>query len=80
MVYRKEFPQQELDTVDQFAARVGVSGRTVMRREKDGLRLIRIGRTVRVDPIVAMAWWKGERPPPPKRGRPRKQAQRKVTP
>lgn len=67
-------PERELDDYEQFAARLGVSKRTVIRLVDGGLPVIRIGRLPRIDPATGMAYIRGELPPPepPRRGRPKK--------
>jgi hypothetical protein len=67
-------PEPELDSYDQFGARIGTSRRGVFRLVERGLPVIRIGGLRRIDPAVGMAWIRGELPPPepPRRGRPRK--------
>ena len=67
-------PARELDDYAQFAARIGVSKRTVIRLVENGLPIIDIGRLKRIDPVVGMAYIRGELPPPepPHRGRPKK--------
>jgi hypothetical protein len=67
-------PERELDDYAHFAARIGASPRTVMRLVAGGMPVIYIGRLPRIDPLVGMAYVRGELPPPepPRRGRPRK--------
>ena len=70
----RSLPAAEFDDYAQFAARIGVSKRTVIRLVENGLPIIEIGRLRRIDPAVGMAWLRGELPPPapPRRGRPRR--------
>jgi hypothetical protein len=70
----RSLPAAELDDYEQFAARIGVSKRSIYRLVDNGLPVIEIGRLRRIDPIIGMAWIRGELPPPepPRRGRPRK--------
>jgi hypothetical protein len=81
----RDLPQQQWDTIPQFAARIGVSSRTIIRRIESGLRgVIRIAAEpskralVRIDPQIAMADLRGELPPPEpvRRGRPKKRDDR----
>jgi hypothetical protein len=67
-------PAPELDDYEQFAARIRASKRTVIRLVAGGMPVIYIGRLPRIDPIVGMAYIRGELPPPepPRRGRPKK--------
>jgi hypothetical protein len=57
-------PAPELDDYVQFAARINASKQTVIRLVERGLPIIRIGRLVRIDPVVGMAFIRGELPPP----------------
>ena len=67
-------PAPELDDYAQFAVRIGASKRTVIRLVENGLPIIEIGRLRRIDPVVAMAWIRGEvRPETVRRGRPQKE-------
>lgn len=67
-------PERELDDYEQFGVRINASKRTVIRLVEGGLPIIQIGRLRRIDPVVGMAWIRGELPPPkpPRRGRPKK--------
>jgi hypothetical protein len=67
-------PERELDDYKQFGARINASKRTVIRLVEGGMPIIRIGRLRRIDPLVGMAWIRGERPAPEpvRRGRPKK--------
>ena len=53
-------PAPELDDYEQFAARIHASKRTVIRLVESGLPIIEIGRLRRIDPIVGMAWMRGD--------------------
>jgi hypothetical protein len=79
----RDLPRQQWDTIPQFAARIGVSPRTIIRKIESGLRgVIRIAAEpgkralVRIDPPIAMADLRGELPAriaaPVRRGRPKK--------
>jgi hypothetical protein len=69
-------PERELDDYEQFGARIGASKRTVIRLVERGMPIIEIGRLRRIDPVIGMAYIRGELPPPepPRRGRPKKRA------
>jgi hypothetical protein len=70
----RTLPKRELDDYHQFGARIGASYHTVWRMVKGGLPAISVGGMRRIDPVVGMAYLRGELPPPepPRRGRPRK--------
>ena len=66
-------PPAEFDTYEQFAARLGVSVRSVHRLVDGGLPVIRLpGMGRRIDPVAGRAYIRGELPPPApvRRGRP----------
>jgi hypothetical protein len=67
-------PERELDDYEQFGVRINASKRTVIRLVEGGMPIIRIGRLRRIDPVVGMAYIRGElpRPEPVRRGRPKK--------
>jgi hypothetical protein len=63
-------PAPVFDNIPQFAARANVSVRTIHRLIDQGLPVVRMRRSVRIDPVIGMAYLRGEhvpKPPPPRR-------------